>query len=154
MHLAKHTSGARRGGHTFVELIFVLVLIGILTLIAASRLGAAIRKERVRAASSVIAGDLERAFTLAARLRRPMRLSCDCAHGVYTISDRDSAAVRVERSLHEDSDLDIAMISFSEAQVDIFPSGVASRPLTVTVSDGSYSRQVTVSTVGRVRQVP
>ena len=44
--------------------------------------------------------------------------------------------------------------SATNAVIDVFPSGIASAPLTVTIASGGWSRQITLSTAGQVRILP
>jgi hypothetical protein len=53
-----------------------------------------------------------------------------------------------------DTEFGVTGLVFSTTTLDIFPSGVASAPLTVTISAGGYSRQVTMTTAGLVRILP
>jgi hypothetical protein len=73
--------------------------------------------------------------------------------GTYTVADRTGGTVRLQRPLTTDRDFGVATVSFSTAPVDIFPSGIASAPLTVTLASGSVSRQITMSAAGQVRVV-
>lgn len=140
-----------------VELVLVFTLIGIMTAFAVPRLARVIQASQVNRAASIVAADLEAAFTLAARQRRPMRIACTCGTARYTIADRAGGTVRVSRALVGDSDLGSFTLTFSQTPVDIFPNGVASitaAPLLVRVTSGASTRGVTVTSAGYVRIVP
>jgi type II secretory pathway pseudopilin PulG len=139
-----------------VELALTLTLIAIMCAMMVPKFGRAMRATRVRRQTAIVAADLEQAFTLAARYRQPMRLSCVIAAGVctnatYTVADRTGGTVRLSRRLGADADFGTLTLLLAPAQVDIFPSGVSTAALTVTITSGISSRTVTLSTAGIVR---
>jgi Tfp pilus assembly protein FimT len=140
-----------------VELAMVFALIGILTLMGVPKVRQVIRASQVNRTASVVASDLERAFTMAGRYRKPMRLSCVCGSGTYSVADRTGGTVRLSRNLVSDGQLGSMTLTFSQTPVDFFPSGVVSittPPLTVRVTSGNSTRAVTITSAGRVRIVP
>jgi Tfp pilus assembly protein FimT len=135
----------------------VFALIGILTLMGVPKIRQVIQASQVNRTAALVATDLERAFTVAGRYRKPMRLSCVCGSGTYTVADRTGGTVRLSRNLRADGQLGSMTLAFSQTPVDFFPSGVVSittPPLTVRVTSGNSTRAVTVSTAGQVRIVP
>ena len=143
-----------RRGFTSVELLVVIVVFALLTSMVFPRINEAIRKARVNRATHLIANDLEMAVAEAARQRRPVRLSCTCLAQTYTITDRTGGTVRHSRNLGAGSEYALTTLTFSTSPVEIFPSGVASSALTVTLGVGGFTRQITLSTGGQVRVVP
>ena len=98
----------------------------------------------------MVAADLESAFSMAARQRRPIRISCCTAAG-YTFADRSDGTVRLQRSL---SDYGVTTLAFTVSPVDIFPSGVASSADTVTIGAAGYTRRIVMTSAGLVRILP
>ncbi|MGH7628021.1 MAG: GspH/FimT family protein [Gemmatimonadales bacterium] len=96
-----------------------------------------------------MAGDLELAFSMAARQRKPMRV--DLAGTTYTIADRAGGTVRFRRPLGPDSEYRVQTVTFSADPVDVFPSGVASSADTVTLTSGPAVRRIVKSPAGQVR---
>ena len=148
-----------RLGFTLVEMAFTFVVIGLMTMMMIPRLRQNMLTHQTRRAAAVVAGDLERAFTLAARYRKPMRLSCVVAAGVcsnatYTIADRTGGTVRVRRTLQNDGDLGTMSVRLAITPVDIFPSGVSTSLDTVWITAGNSTRRVTMTTAGQVRILP
>ena len=141
-------------GFTMVELSLTVVVLSLLTLIATPKVGALIHHGRVNRTTAVVAADLEAAFAMAARQRKPVRLSCACDSTRYRVVDRADGTVRLSRTLSGDADFGISGLVFSTNPVEIFPSGVASSPLTVTISGGGQTRQITMTTAGQVRILP
>ena len=102
-------------------------------------------------AASLVALDLERAVALAVRERKQVRITCDCANGRYTVTDRASGAVILTRRVTGgNGQLDVQTLAFSTTPIDVLPSGLVSAPLTVTLTSNGTSRQVTMSPGGSV----
>jgi Tfp pilus assembly protein FimT len=141
-----------------VELALTLCVIGIMTAMMVPKIGRVMQASRVNRQTAILAGDLEQAFTLAARLRKPMRLSCTCGTQSYTVADRTGGTVRLSRRLGADSDLGTLTLAFTTnpagGTVNIFPSGVSTATLTARITSGVSTRAVTLSTAGHVRIIP
>jgi prepilin-type N-terminal cleavage/methylation domain-containing protein len=147
----------RRYGFTLVEMVFVFAIVGIMALMVMPRIQQVLQASQVSRAAATVATDLERAFTMAGRYRKPMRLSCVCGSGTYTVADRTGGTVRLSRNLLNGGELGRMTLTFSETPVDIFPSGVvsiATPPLTVRITSGISTRGVTMTTAGQVRIIP
>jgi len=149
-------SSSRHGpaGFTMVELALTLVTIALLTAISVPRIGTILSHSRLNQSTALVASDLEGAFALAGRQRKPVRLNCVCDSVLYRVLDRADGTLRLNRMLLGDDESGVTAMTFSTTPVDIFPSGVASAPLTVTLSAGAYSRQITMTTGGQVRILP
>ena len=137
-----------------VEVGLTLVIIAIMTAMMVPKISLTIRSNQTRRSAAIVAADLERAFTLAARYRKPMRLSCVCGSGTYTIADLAGGTVRVARNLREDADFGRMTLTFSANPVDIFPSGISSAPNTVQITSGASTRTIVMTTAGQVRILP
>jgi Tfp pilus assembly protein FimT len=140
-----------------VEMGLTLTVIAIMAAMMIPKFGRVMQATRVNRSAAIVAADMEAAFTLAGRQRKPMRISCDCANATYTVADRTGGTVRLSRALVGDADLGSVTLTFSEAPVDVFPHGVATMaapPLTVTITSGISTKAVTVTSAGYVRIVP
>lgn len=144
----------RRAGFTLTEMVMVIAVFGIMATILFPKASAVLQRGSAAQAAGVIASDLEQAVSLAARQRKPVRLSCDCAAGTYSVTDRASGATLFTRVLGgPDGHMTLSSLNFSTSPIDIFPNGMTSSALTVTVGASSTTRQVTMSTGGFVRFV-
>jgi type II secretory pathway pseudopilin PulG len=138
-----------------LELALTLVVIGIMTAMMVPKIGRVVQATRLNREISIVAADMEQAFSLAARYRKPMRISCTCAaNQTYTIADRTGGTVRLSRRLGADADLGTLTLTFSATPIDIFPAGVSTAALTVRITSGVSTRAVTLSTAGLVRIIP
>lgn len=135
-----------------VEILAVVIIFGVLVTAAMPKVQGIMRTSRVNAATAIVAGDLSHAFTLAARSRRPVRLTCDDTGTGYTITDRDNVdEVMATRSMGSDKDMKITKGECSVPSVDFFPSGLASSAFAITLYSVDDGRLVTMSRAGKVR---
>ncbi len=139
-----------RLGYTLVEMAVAIVIASLLGLIAQHQVGPMILRSQVNRATASVAADLESVFSMAARERRPIRISCCTAVG-YTFADRSDGTVRLQRSL---VDYGVTTLAFTASPVDIFPSGVASSADTVTIGAAGYTRRIVMTSAGLVRILP
>ena len=109
---------------------------------------------RVNNAAHVIAGDLEQALSLAARQRRPVRITVDPAQRSVVMADRANGQTIARHAYGSATDYKLETLSSAPASIDILPHGVATSAATLTVGIGSYSRRVTLTRAGQVRVEP
>lgn len=148
-------NGSSRWGFTTIELIIIVTIIGILAGIAGPAVSRIVRHSRTNRAAMVIAADLQNAFAVAARQRQPVRITADAATKSYEFTDRATGKVLRIRSFYGDtSEYRLSTLQFNPTQIDVFPSGVSSAPVTVNLANGDYARQITASTAGFIRVVP
>jgi type II secretory pathway pseudopilin PulG len=139
-----------------IELALTFTVIAIMAAMIAPRFGRVMQATRVSRTAAIVASDMEQAFTLAGRYRRPMRISCVCNTRTYTIADLAGGTVRLTRRL-EDADLGTMTLAFEvpvAGIVDVFPSGVSTAVLRVRITSGASTKAVTLSTAGHVRIIP
>jgi type II secretory pathway pseudopilin PulG len=137
-----------------IELALTVVIIAVMAAIISPRFGRIMNSTRVARSAAVVASDLEQAFTLAGRYRKPMRITCTCNAATYTITDRTGGTVRLTRTLR---DTDLGNITLTQelpaagATVDVLPNGVSTFPLRYRITAGNSTKAITVSTAGIVR---
>jgi Tfp pilus assembly protein PilE len=153
--LNNHKSRSARWGFTTIELIIIVTIIGILAGIAGPAMSRIVRHSRTNRAATVIAADLQNAFAVAARQRQPVRITADAASKSYQFTDRATGKVLRIRSFYGDtSEYRLSKLQFNPTQLDVFPSGVSSAPVTIDLANGDYARKITASTAGFIRVVP
>jgi len=141
-----------RLGFSMIELLIVVSILGIMATLIGAAIPRMIRHNRVNRATTVIASDIQNAFAVAARQREPVRIEADNVGRSYQFADRKSGAVLRIRTFYGDaSEYNLDTLTFTPATVDVFPSGVSSNPLSIHISIGDYSKQITASTAGFVR---
>jgi type II secretory pathway pseudopilin PulG len=147
----------RRAGFTMVEVAFVSSVLGVVTLMSAGKISHYIQERRVASAAAIVQSDLQQAFAIAARNRRPVRVTFTAADTALRIADRDGAVTYIGRRLGSSSGLMLTPsdVSFcthtcTGASVDVFPNGWASDTLSVTIHKGGLSRAIKMSRSGLV----
>ena len=147
---ARRHFGRARTAFTIIELILVLVIIAMLAALVTPKVNEAISQSRVQESAAVIAGDLQLAFSLANRRKTPLRLTVDAAGTKYTIATRTGTVIR-QRALGDASDLRVGSMTTTVTTLDVFPNGLASGPITITVSLHGYTQRVRMTRTGHVR---
>src|SRR6476620_3604171 len=148
---AKHHKNARLG-FSMVEILVVVGIVGILATMAGPAMSRIVRHQRTNRAAMVIASDLQNAFAVAARQREPVRIQADANTRSYQFIDRKSGAVLRIRTFYGDtSEYRLSSLVFSPATLDVFPSGISSAPVTISLANGDYSKTITASTAGFIR---
>ena len=145
------TSTQRHAGFTLTEMMIAVVVLSLLTLMGWPQVQRVIASQRTSSAATIVAVDLEQAFTLASRQRRPVVLSCDCPNRRYQVADASTGAVYLSRSMGDSAEVRIDGMAFSASPITVYPRGMASAPVTVTVQGGASSHQIALTTAGIVR---
>jgi type II secretory pathway pseudopilin PulG len=143
----------KRRGITLLETLMTVTLIGTLTAMGLPQANSVIRQRRVIAASNALAGDIESAFSVAARQRRPVRVLYDASAGEIRVADRASGVIYSRRPLKETSEFRLDAAGMSPSSIEVFPVGVGSAPFTITLTSGSFKRQVVATRAGITRIV-
>jgi prepilin-type N-terminal cleavage/methylation domain-containing protein len=141
-------------GVTLIEMLIALGVLAILAGAMAPMVSRHITHSRVNGAAQVISGSLESALSLAARQRRPIRVTIDGAQRSLVISDRASGQAIARHAFGPTTEYKLESLSSSPGSIDILPHGVATAAATLTVATGGYSRRVTLSRAGQVRVQP
>jgi len=142
----------RTRGFTLIETSSALAVGAILLGMVAKPASSLLDRKRVDQAAQVIAADLELARSAAQRQRKPVRISFNVSTMTYSVTDRASGAVLRTRVAGINGDLNLRSVTFSPATVDVFPAGMTSSALTVSLGSGAATRQVTMTRVGMVRR--
>ena len=141
----------RAAGISLLELLIVLAILGVATAITFPTISRMTTHARVNQAAMVVAQDLSLASSAAARERKPVRIARGADQASITMSERASGKLLSTRWLGKSDAYALDSITFSTSPVDLFPSGMTSSGLTLTLWAGGYSRQVTMSRAGWVR---
>lgn len=136
-----------------VELLIVVTVIGTVSAMALPNVNHSMRQRRVIAAASAVASDVEAAFSLAARQRRPVRMAYSSASGEIRVADRDSGTVYRSRPLRMSSEYHLDAVSMSPTFIDVFPNGVSSAGFSISLTNGAFQRQILVTRTGLTRVI-
>jgi prepilin-type N-terminal cleavage/methylation domain-containing protein len=154
MRLQLRFASCSRSGYGLIEVSLALIVLGLVALIAVPGIGRRKAHTRVDRVTALVAADLEKAFAIAIRQRKPVRLACTCASGRYQVTDQSDGMLHLSRDLNAPGEFGVTSLSFSTSRVDILPSGIASSPDTVTISAAGYARRIVMTTEGKVTILP
>jgi prepilin-type N-terminal cleavage/methylation domain-containing protein len=141
-----------RPGFTIMELLAVLVIGSIMLAVVSPNVSRSLTQSRVKRAAAVVAGDLQMAQTVAARQRAPVRVTVQTHSRIVRVHRGTSPdTVFTERRLDSTSEYPLSALTGSVGSITIFPNGVASGPLTLTLQAGPDTRIVTMNRAGQVR---
>lgn len=143
-----------RGGFTLIETLITLGILAILAGAMAPVVSRQISHTRVNKAAEVLAGDVEKALSLAGRQRRPVRLTVDSAQRLLLTTDRANGQVIARKAYGSASEYKLEAFRSEPASIDILHHGVATSSATLTVGIAGYSRRVTLTRAGQVRVEP
>ena len=142
-----------RRGFTLTEALVVVILFGIIATMALPNITRSMKRVRSDRALAVVKGDMENAFSLAARQGRPVQIDFHTDVLSYQVKDRASGRLLFERRFGSDSPYAARALWVSNTTVTIFPSGVASGPYWVRFDwgDADY-RWILVRRTGQMRE--
>ena len=145
-------SGRGRAGITLIEMIIVVVVVGILAAIVIPKISQLTARSKANEAAAIVQRDLERSFSIAARLRKPVDIVADNSGRYYQVKDNVGGTIRLNRRLFATDEYGVQVMTFSPTTITVQPNGVASGALTVTLSFLGATRVVTMTRVGLVRR--
>lgn len=141
-----------RDGFTLLEVLIALMIFGIIAGVVAPSISRSLAHARLKGAASVIAADMQLAGSLAARQRRPVRISIDTANKVFRVRDGVTpSTIYSERRFGPESDVPVQFMAASDTSVLVYPNGLASKSLTLRIRAAGDRRVVSMSRAGQIR---
>ena len=141
-----------RRGFSMLELLTVFVIAGVISGLSIGKLGAYMMQQRVVKASAAITNDLQQAFALAGRTRRPVRIVFDTTTMQMSITDRAQTTVMRQVGLGAAYGLTSKnIVYYPSAPLEIYPNGLASDTMAIRIQSSGTSRYVWVSRAGMVQ---
>lgn len=142
---------ARRSGFSAIEIIIVLVIIGLIASFSMPRISTTVARDRVGRAQFVVGSQVELAFQYAARVRKPVTVTLNASTKVLTIADRASGTAYKTMDLSQSGPWALTNATFSPSGgITIFPTGISTGTLTITLTNNAYSRTVSATIAGQV----
>lgn len=142
MDRQRRTRNARRGGFTILELLLVVVMVSLLGAISMGKMSRILTSWRVNRAAQAMSEELQKAFALVGRNRKPVIVQFNKSKMVLSIRGRTDT-VYTQRSFGMESEytLDSADVKLSTAKLEIYPPGLAADSLSIRISkNGAYRR--------------
>lgn len=138
-------------GFTLIEAVMVLLIIATVVGALTPSVIRQITHARINRATQVIASDFYLAQASAGRTRKPVSMTVDSTARTVTITDAQSSTQLYSRNYGTTSEFKLQGLSSVPATIIVFPSGMLSASVVVTVGDASYRRYVNVSRAGQIR---
>lgn len=144
----------RRGGFSLLELLVSMIIIGIVLATVGPRVGRSMAETRVQKAAQVMASDIQRAFSLAAQKRSPIRISIDTAGKTFRLKNRARDTTYLTTVYTSASDIGLTQMQATDTAVVVYPNGIASTGFSITANTpGPFRRRVTVTRAGQIRVI-
>jgi prepilin-type N-terminal cleavage/methylation domain-containing protein len=144
---------AGRSGFTLIEVLVVVVIMGVIATFALPNMTRQVKRYRSDQALMVVKGDMENAFSLAARQGSPVQIDFDTNLRRYVVKDRATNRVFFERRFGSDSPYGAKGMWVSNNSVTVFPTGYASSAYWVRFDWGDSDwRWVVVRRTGQMRE--
>ncbi len=138
----RSSTNYRRHGFSMIELLIVISMIGILSLFSFARTSSMMTQWRVTRASQAYAEEIQSAFAIVGRNRKPITITLDKVNMELRMTDRAGVVYR-RRDFGWTSayKLDSADVQPSRLSVEVYPPGLAADSVSVVISrQGKYRR--------------
>ena len=142
-----------RKGFTLIELMMVIVIAGLTLGIGVTGLANAQYRIRADRAAAVLSDDIQSAFALVGRDRKPVRVVWDASKTRFLLTDRSGTNLFRIRPLGLETEykLSSSSIVVSDTAFEIYPPGLAESALTITITNGNAPpRTLVISRAGLV----
>lgn len=129
-----------------IVMLIVMVIVGTLTPTVQKQL----THTRISRAARAASADFYLAQALAQRERQPVTVTVDPTAKTMTLKISTPDTVLQRRYYGLEGEYKLPSISASPASAVVYPSGMASTSMTVSMSDGTFTRQVRMSRAGQI----
>ena len=134
-----------------LEMMVVLVIVGITSSITVGRIERLMVNNRIQRAATAARNDLEAAFAIAARDRRPVRIGWDSTTMSLAVTDRAGTTAFRHTTLGMGGfGLRKRDVRFSTTPLEVYPNGFAQDTLTITIARSGTIKRVRMSRAGLV----
>lgn len=141
----------RRSGFSLIEMLFVVILLGIVAGYAFPVVERGVAQQKADRAAQAISNDLRSAFVLAGRQHKPVRITINATNRSLSIADRATGTVLAQRNFGMRSAFALSSMTTTKTTIDVFPTGIASDTLRIRFGVGTNSRLVRMTRVGHVQ---
>lgn len=142
-----------RAGYTLIELTIVMVIGGIVTTMSMGKVHTLLSQQRVVHAATAVQNDLEAAFQIAGRNRKPVQIAYDAGKQRFTIGERGGSAMYYRRTNlgSQAYGFSSTSVTVSRSPVAVFPNGMAEDTLLITFSSNGITKKLRMSRTGMVQ---
>ncbi len=141
-------------GFTLVELIIVMAIMAIISAIAVPNYKAFMTQRRLNGAAREVMSSLMEARMKAVSINQRVKVSFESDHEYEMWNDADSNGIVADNEgddIERDIYPDYYDVTFSASANPVFQTNGTASAGTITLTNASGTREVTVSTAGRVK---
>jgi prepilin-type N-terminal cleavage/methylation domain-containing protein len=144
-----------RPGFTILELLVVLSMIAVVTSFAMVGFTRIVNQVRLDRAAQTVSYDLQMAFSIVGRNRKPVRITWDSANVRFLVTDRSDTLLFRTRGMGPDSPFKLSksMFAVSKSMVEIYPPGLAADSLNIHIVNRDQMRTISMQRGGLVRVI-
>ncbi len=138
---------------TVLELIVTLTIVGIVAAITVPRISSVNTQNKVQRAANALQSEVQQAFAIAGRNRRPVKFLWNSSALEVRVTDRTEATIYRKTGLGPGSEMGLAAsdVTIYPTALTVFPNGIASDTLFMKVSKSGFSKTIRVSKSGMTR---
>lgn len=140
-----------RRGFSLLELLVVVTIAGVVTGLSMSRFSNYLAHERVAKAAVGIATDVNTAFAIPGRIRRPVRIRVDTSAMSLVVTDRAQSTTYRKTPFGSRYNLKSSNVSYYPSVLEVYPNGFASDTMLITLTSNGYTQRVRVTKGGTVQ---
>jgi prepilin-type N-terminal cleavage/methylation domain-containing protein len=146
---------SRNAGFTLLELIVVSTIVAVVMALTVGPYSKMMTQQRVNKAAFALSNELQQAFALAGRNRRPVRIVWDAASLQLRVTNRGQDTVYRRISLGAGAGFNLASSNVtiypsSSTPLEIYPTGLATDTMSITLSANGFSKRIWVGKGGIV----
>ncbi|MFI4978482.1 MAG: GspH/FimT family pseudopilin [Solirubrobacterales bacterium] len=141
----------RNRGFSTIEAVMVLLIVAVVVGSLIPTLHRQLTHARINRGANTIASDLLQAQSLAARQHAPVTVRFDSTAKSVVITRTVQADTLVRRYYGAGGDFNFQTFTPSVSSAIVFPNGMVSTAVTITISGESLTRTITMSRAGQVR---
>lgn len=147
-----HQFARIRRGFTILELVVVMGIIGILAMMSLGKASRILTGWRVTRAAQAIDQELQTAFALVGRNRKPLTITFDLTKMEVRLTDRAGTIYR-RRNFGPTSayKLKASDLTLSRSSLEIYPPGLAGDSLSITITGRGVKKRVRMLRGGLVQ---
>ena len=134
-----------------IELLVVLMLGGVMATLSIGKVHTLMSQQRVAHAATAIQNDLEAAFQIAGRNRKPVQIVWTPGAQQFSIMDRSGSMFYRKINLSQQAyGFDASAVTASQLRTTVFPNGLAESDLLITISSNGVTKRLHMSRAGLV----
>jgi prepilin-type N-terminal cleavage/methylation domain-containing protein len=141
-----------RRGFTLIEALVVVSILGVMATFAVPAVERTLLSNKADRAAAIVVTDVQNAMGIAARQRKPVRISFGVSPYRMNVRDRVTNALMYRRYYGQGvSPYGVTYLAATQNPFFVFPNGIVNGAVTITLRVGPHERRISVSRVGQIR---